>query len=89
MFVHLERLEKERLSLNKMHGLTQFDKWVEKAEANLYLVEKYDWSGSEGKSPGSVIWGSAMEREVAQRKEPAFSFTLAFYSCLTPESFIF
>lgn len=26
--VHLERLEKERLSLNKMHGLTLFEKWV-------------------------------------------------------------
>lgn len=70
MFDHLERLEKERLSLNKMHGLTQFEKWVEKAEANLYLVEKYDWSSSEGNSPGSVIWGSAMEREWYRGRDP-------------------
>lgn len=70
MFDHLERLEKERLSLNKMHGLTQFEKWVEKAEANLYLVEKYVWSGSKGNSPGSVIWGSAMEREWYRGRDP-------------------
>lgn len=29
LFIPLERLEKERLSLNKTHGLTQFEKWAD------------------------------------------------------------
>lgn len=70
-----------------MHGLTQFEKWVgcqlEKAGPTC-LIEKYHWLGREGKFPGFVIWGSALERGAAQRKGPWFTFTLALSPCWIP-----
>lgn len=79
MFVHLERLEKERLSLNEMDCLTWFEKWAGaslRMQDSLFLGWKVGLVWEERKAPGSVLW--ALQWEWGRKgNQPTFPWALS------------